>query len=355
MPDADRILSSFREQANSCRRLGSPFNGDVCDLLAEILNSGSRFGRRILSWQGDAGPDALALRAAASLHALVRSGQAPYLTSAYPPHRTSPDEIRKAIEKAIDEQDDFLHDYLDHPPQTNEVARSAAILGGCLIIAEQTRLPLALFELGASAGLNLCFDRYRFELGGATWGNPGAAVVVRSSWQGDCPPLSAPLAVAQRAGCDTNPLDPDASEDRERLLSYIWPDQGDRLSLTKKALDEASAAPWRVERADAASWVEDSLAAHASQDQTRVLFNTIVWRYLPEETRQRIQRSVHRFAEQATPRNPLAWLRIEDGDDAEGADIRLSVWPDGQDRYLGLADFHGRWVRWAISGSRSLE
>jgi hypothetical protein len=223
MPDADRILSSFREQANSCRRLGSPFNGDVCDLLAEILDSGSRFGRRILSWRGDAGPDALALRAAASLHALARSGQAPYLTSAYPPHRTSPDEIRKAIEKAIDEQDDFLHDYLDNPPQTNEVARSAAILGGRLLIAEQTRLALTLFELGASAGLNLCFDRYRFELEKATWGNPEATVVVRSSWQGDTPPLETPLTVAHRAGCDSNPLDPGKPEDRERLLSISGP------------------------------------------------------------------------------------------------------------------------------------
>src|SRR4051794_21335604 len=260
MPDADRILNSFREQANSCRRLGSPFNGAVCDLLAEILDPESRFGRRILSWPGDAGSDALALRAAASLHALARSGQVPYLTNAYPPHQASPDEIRKAIEKAIGERDDFLHDYLDNPPQTNEVARSAAILGGCLLIAEQTRLPLALFELGASAGLNLNFDHYRFELGKIAWGNPGAAVVVRSSWQGSFPPLGAPLVVAQRAGCDTNPLDPGRPEDRERLLSYIWPDQNDRLNVTKKALDEASAASWRVERADAAAWVESNLA-----------------------------------------------------------------------------------------------
>jgi hypothetical protein len=272
------------------------------------------------------------------------------LTRAYPPHQASPDEIRKTIVKAIGEQDDFLHGYLDYPPQTNEVARSAAILGGCLIIAEQTRLPLALFELGASAGLNLCFDRYRFALGGVEWGNPGATVVVRSSWQGDCPPLGAPLVVVQRAGCDSNPLDPGAPEDRERLLSYIWPDQSDRLSLTEKALDEASAAPWRVERADAAAWVEDSFAAYAGQDQTRVLFNTIFWRYLPEETKQRIQGSVHRLAEQVTPRSPLAWLRIEEGENAEGADIRLTVWPGGEDRYLGLADFHGRWVKWRIAG-----
>jgi hypothetical protein len=357
----DRILNSFRKQADWCRRLGSPFNGFICDLLAEILDPGSRFGQRILSWPGDAESDALALRAAASFHALARSGNAAYLTDAYPPHQTSPDEIRKAIEKAIDEQDDFLHDYLDNPPQTNEVARSAAILGGCLLIAEQTRLPLALFELGASAGLNLCFDRYRFELGetdprgtdpgGTVWGNPQAAVVVRSSWQGDFPPLNAPLAVAQRAGCDTNPLDPGSPRDRERLLSYIWPDQINRLSLTERALDEASAAPWRVERADAAAWVEDSLAAHTNPDQTRVLLNTIVWRYLPEETRQRIRSSVDRFAEQATQRSPLAWLRIEDGESAEGADIRLNVWPGGQDRSLGLADFHGRWVKWAIGGS----
>src|SRR3954447_15585934 len=121
----DRILNSFRKQADLCRRLGSPFNGFICDLLPEILDPGSRFGQRILSWPGDAESDALALRAAASFHALARSGNAAYLTDVYPPHQAFPDEIRKAIEQAIDEQDDFLHDYLDNPPQTNEVARSA--------------------------------------------------------------------------------------------------------------------------------------------------------------------------------------------------------------------------------------
>jgi hypothetical protein len=350
MPDADRVLNSFRKQADSCRRLGSPFTGALCELLTEVLDPGSRFGERILAWRGDAGSDALALRAAASLHALARSGRAPYLTRAYPPHQASPDEIRQAAVKAIGEWDDFLHDYLDHPPQTNEVARSAAILGGCLLIAERTRQPLALFELGASAGLNLCFDRYRFELGEAEWGNAEAAVVVRSSWQGDFPPLGAPLGVVERAGCDTNPLDPGSPQDRERLLSYIWPDQRDRLRLTEKALEEASAEPWRVERADAAAWVEESLATPAKDGQTRVLFNTIFWRYLPEETKRRIQRSVHRFAERATPQSPLAWLRIEEGESAEGAEIRLSLWPDGEDRYLGIADYHGRWVKWAIAG-----
>jgi hypothetical protein len=114
-------------------------------------------------------------------------------------------------------------------------------------------------------------------------------------------------------------------------------------------LDVASVAPWRIERADAAAWVEDTLAAYPAQDQTRVLFNTIFWRYLPEETKQRIQRSVDRLGEQATPRTPLAWLRIEDGENPGGADIRLSVWPDGRERNLGLADFHGRWVKWAIA------
>lgn len=234
------------------------------------------------------------------------------------------------------------------------MARSAAILGGCLLIAEQTRLPLALFELGASAGLNLCFDHYRYELGNATWGNPDAAVVVRSSWQGDTPPLNASLVVIHRAGCDSNPLDPGKPEDRERLLSYIWPDQRERLSLTEKALEKASAAPWRIERADAAAWVENTLAAHTTQDQTRVLFNTIFWRYLPQETKQRIKRSVDRLAKQATQHSPLAWLRIEDGENPEGADIRLSIWPDGQDRYLGLADFHGRWVKWNKESPRGL-
>ena len=69
----------------------------------------------------------------------------------------------QGIVAAIEQEDAFLAAYLDGPPQTNEVARSNAILGGCLFIAGKTGTPLELFEIGSSAGLNLSFDRYGYD------------------------------------------------------------------------------------------------------------------------------------------------------------------------------------------------
>ena len=94
-----------------------------------------------------------------------------------------------------------------------------------------TRLPLEVLEIGASAGLNLAFDEYRYELGdGRTWGPADAPLTVECLWRGSTPPLDAPLAVVARAGCDLRPVDPANAEDRARLISYVWADQLHRLA-----------------------------------------------------------------------------------------------------------------------------
>ena len=46
------------------------------------------------------------------------------------------------------------------------------IVGGFLAVAAHTGLPLRTFEVGASAGLNLRWDRFFYEARGATWGPP---------------------------------------------------------------------------------------------------------------------------------------------------------------------------------------
>ena len=73
MPMSGDVLESFRRQAKACRRLGSTFTATLCDLLAERLDQESQFGRRVIQWPSESGPDALALRAAGGLHALARS------------------------------------------------------------------------------------------------------------------------------------------------------------------------------------------------------------------------------------------------------------------------------------------
>lgn len=113
----------------------------------------------------------LPLRLAGGLHALARQ-QHKRLVACYPPHSLpDPDVLWDAIRIGLD--DPGLPSWLDRPPQTNEVGRSAALMVGLLMVAHETRLPLALHELGASAGLNLLLERYDICLGGTRAGMPG--------------------------------------------------------------------------------------------------------------------------------------------------------------------------------------
>jgi hypothetical protein len=273
---------NFHDQAGYCRELGSPFTAGLCDLLGSRLDHSSGFGRRVLNWPGNARADALALRAAGAFNALTRSGQAPALLEVYPPKQAHREALWHALARTIASHDAFLHDYLDSAPQTNEVRRSSALLGGGLVIAREFGLPLSLLEIGASAGLNLGFERYRYELGTATYGQAGSDVVIRSEWRGGAPDLATPLAVAARRACDLNPLDATSNHDRQRVLSYIWPDQSARVETTEAAFDFAARMPWRVEQADAAAWVEARLAEPTEAGLTRVLMHSIMWQYLPK-------------------------------------------------------------------------
>lgn len=349
---SERIVEQFLSQAAASQQLGSPFTGALCALLAERLDRSTGFGGRILDWSGDPHRDALALRACGALHALARSGREPAVTAAYPPGPFDADRLWSAIAAAITRHDADLTAFLDSPPQTNEVARSALILGGALHLAARVQGPLALYEIGSSAGLNLAFDRYRYDLGnGVTWGPADAPLTVVSAWRDALPPLDAPLSVVSRKGCDRNPLDPANSEDAGRLMAYIWADQLDRLGRTEAALRLAAEEGRRPERVDAAAWVEREFSAPPQPGICRLLFHTIVWQYLPDETQARIEAALERAAAAATPDAPIARFSMEPDElspgATRGAGLTLTIWPGGERLAIGRGDFHGRWAEWA--------
>jgi hypothetical protein len=340
------VRSHFHAQAAACARLGSPFTAGLLGLLAERLDETGALGRAVLGWQGDPRSDALALRVAAGLHALVLSGAAPELAAGYPggTRADDPAALGPALTRALEAHGAAIAGFLERPPQTNEVGRSAVLLGGFLTVAAETGLPLRLLEIGASAGLNLIWDVYAHDLAGAAWGPPNAPVRLRPQWQGALPPL-VPVAIAGRRGCDRAPVDSRAPGDRLRLRAYVWADQADRRRRLETALDLAAERGVRVEGADAAAWTEARLRAPARGAAT-VLYHSIVWQYLPPDGQRRVAAALERAAACATSASPLAWLRMEPAPDVRHAELRLTLWPGGDERLLAEADFHGRWIRW---------
>ena len=264
-------------------------------------------------------------------------GRAPELAAYYPSAGGTrpPDGAGPAFERLLDERAAELEALVDRPLQTNEVGRCAALLLGFATVARETGLPLSLLELGASAGLNLNWHRYRY----------GAAGPRDSPVRLDAPAaIDALPAVAAARGCDAHPLDAADADARLTLRSCVWADQPRRLALLDAALEVAAAWPPAVERADAVEWVEQRLRERPAGAATTV-YHSIVVQYLAPEQRTRLRAVVERAGGAATAGAPLAWLRLEPprrrGVAASLAELRLTTWPGGADRLLAHAGYHG--------------
>ncbi len=286
---ADReseVRAAFASQAEWCARLGSPFTSLLCRTLGERLDDSTDLGRRVLGWPGkpDALNDSVPLRLCGGLHGLVRAGQLPDLARLYPPNPLSDAErLWLALRDAMGAAEAELLPWLDLPPQTNEVARSAVLMAGLAVVATETKLPLALFELGASGGLNMLLDRYDIRLGPRRFGDPASGVKLAPDWEG-ADPTGAEVRIASRRGVDMSPIEITDPRARERLLAYIWPDQPQRLARLEAALAIAAKEPPDVAKADAADWLETTLVAAEEPGVTRVVLHSVAFQYFPAET-----------------------------------------------------------------------
>jgi len=345
-PTLAEIASAFRFQAQGCRDTGSLLYAQLMDSAAQDVEHGGVIARLVEGWRGHPVLDALGLRLLGGIHLLVLAGSAPGLARHYPSVGGAPDQatLWADLVALVQERFEGLRVALGERVQTNEVARAAALLPGFLRIAAQSGLPLRLLELGSSAGLLQLADRYRYELGPHSWGSAVSGVRIRAEWSGPSPDLNAKLEVVSRAGCDPNPLDLSDPAVALRLQSFIWPEQTDRLALLRAAIGYAQSVRPRIEHAGAAQFLARELAEPVGGVAT-VVFQSVVWWYIPEAERAEVVRLVNEAGSRAAPNAPLAWLRLE-GATTKQAELRLSLWPGGGESLLGTAHYHGRWVRW---------
>lgn len=342
VPDENAIREAFRTQASFCLASGSPLTGEVCTALAERMDRKTRTGAAILDWPGNPMADALMMRITGGLNALARSGGDPKLSALY--HARSGD-FPSHISRVLAEWDDWLLPWLDGPPQTNEVARAGALWPGIMAVAARFGPNVELLELGASAGLNLNLDRFGYFLGGVSAGDPDSGVQLKPDWHGKSPAF-APVTIVSRAGVDQNPLDVSKPEVVERLMAFVWPDQDARVARISAAIALAQANPPPIAKADAADWLEDRLAQPQLPGVTRVVYHSIVLQYVAPESRARITAAMERAGASATEGRPLAWLSYEFASVAPTAELRLTLWPEGENRLLGHVHPHGALVDW---------
>ena len=345
-----RVAGHFRHQADACGRLGSPMYAELLDRLADDMDAGGVTVKVLEGHEDDPGPSGLALRLAGTVHRLVLDRRAGQLATCYPSVGGTWD-LETAwplLQQLLRERTPEIRDGLEIAPQTNEIGRAGALMGGLLRIGESHRLPLRLLEIGSSGGLNLNADRFAYEVGGELVQGPADSPVrLTDCWQGRPPQPWPDLAIVERLGSDLAPVDVATTAGRLRLTSYVWPDQTARLERLRSAFAVAAAHPMEVRRSDAVSFVRD---IELEEGTTTVLWHSVTWQYLSRPDQEAVTARVEELGAAATEQSPFAHLAAEPARRTPEAEheflVTLRLWPGGERQVLGTTVGHGIPTTW---------
>ncbi|KPN29217.1 hypothetical protein SY89_03451 [Halolamina pelagica] len=282
-----------------------------------------------------------------AVHYLLLDGADHTLAQFYPTLTESPEDPAGAYphfhDFCVTHTDDLIPLLRNRRTQSNAVGRCAGLYPALCYIDQRTSTPLVLLELGASAGLNLNWDRYGYTYDSDRIGATDSAVTVQSAVRAGSPPLQqSPPAVNARLGIDLNPLDPTDPSDAAWLRALVWPEHPERLSLLDAALKQARANPPQVVADDAV----ETLVNHAGSmpaDGALVVYHTALLYQLSEAQRSTLHRALATIGET----RPVWWLSGDGETDTSGTfGLELTRFPDGDTVQLGRYEQHGRWIEW---------
>jgi len=236
--------------------------------------------------------------------------------------------------------------------QTNEVRRCMLLLPAFATVAEQgAERPLALIELGPSAGLNLNFDRYGYhyafgqdsEAQALRFGVHDSPVQLRTELRGPhMPPLptTSPM-IASRVGIDLNPIDVQDDDAVRWLQALIWPEHRERFALLAAAVELARHDPPPLIAGDALELLPALLAA-LPDDVTPCVFHTFVIYQFPPAARQRLDALLH----EAALARPIYRIGCEGA--TSWPELRLTRYAAGQnhEQFLATTTGHANWIEW---------
>ena len=341
-----------RSAARYCETNGSPLYAHLMRLVADDVEAGGPCATVVRRYVANSGVPAAANTRAlmAAVHRIVLEHDDTPLHAYYPSVGGTVDlaKVGPAFLAVVAEHADRIQYLMERPVQTNEVTRSRALVGGFLLAAERTGLPLRILEMGASGGLNLRWDQYRYEVGDASWGDLDSPVTLVGGFSEGVPPFHLDAEVVERRGCDLEPLDAASRDGQLTLLSQVWPDQTGRAEILRGAFDVATRVPAPIDQSDALSWVRAQLATPRPGVCT-VVFDTGLKEYLPAEVAQGIEDTIAAAGRLATAEAPVARLHVVPRYGADGVDgeLELQTWPGGQCQTLARhADPYARSVEW---------
>ncbi|HTQ14487.1 MAG TPA: DUF2332 domain-containing protein [Rhizomicrobium sp.] len=232
---------------------------------------------------------------------------------------------------------------------TNEVARCSALHPAFRTVAKEAGEPLALIEIGPSAGLNMVWDKYRVRYaraGQTLHAGPGdAALTIDCVLRGEqVPPMGPSPRVARRMGLELNPVDLSDPYWRDWLRALVWPDQVERFTRLETAIDIAAEEKQDIRPGSALDLLSGAIAG-IPQDLPVCVYHTHVVYQFTEEMRA----TLNDILVAASLRRPVWRLSIEGSVHTPGtAEMKLARYHDGTRalRQLGLCHPHGAWLEW---------
>jgi len=237
--------------------------------------------------------------------------------------------------------------------QTNEVARSASLLPAFETVSRRAGRPLALVEIGTSAGLNLNFDLYAYDYGRAgrvgTESNP---VQLAAEVRGDVlPPLPGDGAfpeVGHRTGIDISPVDVTDSDQALWLQALVWPDQPWRADLLRAAIRAALDRPPPLVTGDAVDVLPELLAGIPDGLALTVFHSYAVYQFSFDARERLTQLLAAEGARRDLYRVSLEWFV------SDRPLLELTAWEGGRrsETVLAACHHHGQWLHW-LAGQAS--
>ncbi|MDO8731117.1 MAG: DUF2332 family protein [Actinomycetota bacterium] len=352
MTSKTSLRSAADLQGRLCSEHGSPTWAAVIAAIDDQLDdSTSATSRLLLNDPRDPVESAVFLRILGAVHRLLLLGISSDLSRYLPSlgGQTSPHLAAKAFLTFVGEHENRVQAEMQHPVQTNEVARSGILSAGLRTIVAETHLPVRLLEVGSSAGLNLRLDEYRIHMGEEFWG-PEDSPVVLDHLLNSGQPDGAAFVIVDRAGCDLSPINAASDAGQVRLRSFIWPEDRVRMSRLNAALSVFE--PVRIDAASATDWVRSQCATPQTGHVT-VVMHSIVMPYLTGAERQEFVTVMDDLGAQAATDAPLAWLRMEFDDNYGTVSLELDLWPLNRHEVLATCNPHGANINWLPVASRT--
>ncbi|HEY1881546.1 MAG TPA: DUF2332 domain-containing protein [Candidatus Cybelea sp.] len=339
-------ITRFERQADTCAAMGSPFTADLTREAVADYRAGDRAIVALLDSLREYSRPGLHL--AGALHYLALTGDAE-LARHYPSTGGDGDASAAWLiaRDIIARTPERITSLLLRTPQTNEPARPMPILAACLFVAATFGMTLRLREIGASAGLNLRFDRFGYDGGDWSWGDLTSRLVLRNCIAAGRPrALGANLEVGDRRGCDLHPLDPRKEADCLRLTSFVWADQKERLARLRGALAVARTLRAPIDEESYLTWLPRE--GRPIEGCVTTVVHSVVEEHFSLDEKEALAERIAGCSAGASASAPFAHVSME----LDGRAYRTSVrtWPGPRNPVtICLSDGHAQDIVWSAS------